>query len=340
MVKNGEIRSLYNETVQYEYQQNIAHWEVENRVMTYRGLPLAALIFSLLANFSEITAYRIFAIINLLLLAICFFILFKSVRFNKLWFGILILYLANFYALWYNQISILILLILTVALQAIKEGNSKKAGIIVAFLLFKPQLIIVVPLIALMINNKKIFIKYFTASAISVVTINLLLYGFNFIPIYLNFLISTENINMGTVILNNWNLFTFYKILPKYIIVGVSLLLYFGWSVIIYKQTKIQSKLYLFAISILITIVLNVHTMTVDLILLLIPITIIYKEIEMTKGKAKTLNVFTLVLLYVSPFCAFIPDKGQPNIGVYILLATLIGMIGYYRYFLNTSRVV
>ena len=175
-------------------------------------------------------------------------------------------------------------------------------------MLLKINLLVIVPYIFFLeyLRNKrsfKIILVGFFLSSFLIFGINLLIYGPKLLIAYPIFLLTSENIEMGTDPIQNYNPVGILSIITDnkiYMLVG-SVVLYLISSALflsLFKKTKDYDLLY--AVALALGVLLNFHTMPTDLVFLTLEL-ILFSNFYFTRAKNDFygwLKAFGVVILF------------------------------------------
>ena len=160
MVRTGHAGELYDIRAQQQFQDVLVG--NDERALPFIRPAYQALLFVPFSLLPYRTAYLAFLAVNLVLLAMTFWILRPNMRnLSRVWQGLPVFIFLVFYpsalALMQGQDSILLLLLLAVALVALEQGQERRAGILVGLGLFKMQIVIPIALLFLLWRRWRFF---------------------------------------------------------------------------------------------------------------------------------------------------------------------------------------
>lgn len=309
IIRTEKTQGIYDLSLQHQVQKeavgNPKDWK---GTLAYRNPPVIAWALSPISYLSLENAYRVYFLINIVLICFGFYILAKIVNPNvKVWFA-LVFYLPTFSLIYYAQASTYIFLILTLIYFCLKKNRNYLVGILASLLFLKLQYLILIPFVFILVKRKWQFIKSFILSLFLIVGVNILIYGPKLLTDYLNYLLITENgTSAGTNIVHNLNLVGLLNELdvgigplsPIIIALGISILLYIGiWLWLYKKRNHIPDEL-AFTVMLVSSMFLNIHTMPVDLSLLILSLVLVWSLI---KSNNMPILKYLLVMLYLMPF--------------------------------------
>jgi hypothetical protein len=180
MVRTGHAGELYDIRAQQQFQDVLVG--NDERALPFIRPAYQALLFVPFSLLPYRTAYLAFLGVNLLLLAMAFWILRPRMRnLARIWRGLPVILFLVFYpialALMQGQDSILLLLLLAAALVALEQGRERRAGILLGLGLFKMQIVIPIALLFLLWRRWRFFAG-FALSACLLSLISLWTVGF------------------------------------------------------------------------------------------------------------------------------------------------------------------
>ena len=180
MVRTGYAAELYDAGAQQQFQDVLVG--NDEPALPFIRPAYQALLFVPFSLLPYRTAYLAFLAVNLVLLAMAFWILRPNMRnLSRVWRGFPVLLFLVFYpialALMQGQDSILLLLLLSAALVALEQGEERRAGILVGMGLFKLQIVIPIALLFLLWQRWRFFAG-FALSACLLSVISLWVVGF------------------------------------------------------------------------------------------------------------------------------------------------------------------
>jgi hypothetical protein len=160
MVRTGHAGELYDIRAQQQFQDALVG--NDERALPFIRPAYQALIFVPFSLLPYRTAYLAFLAVNLVLLAMTFWILRPNMRnLSRVWQALPVFIFLVFYpitlALMQGQDSILLLLLLAAALVALEQGQERRAGILVGLGLFKMQIVIPIALLFLLWRRWRFF---------------------------------------------------------------------------------------------------------------------------------------------------------------------------------------
>jgi hypothetical protein len=297
--------SMYDTSVQKEFQKERV--DLGGTLLAYKNPPPLAAVFIPFAHLSPVAGYRIFLIFNILVLILAVFILVKQFfpKQDLLYYLIPFVFWPVILTLFTGQISILLLILFICLYSILKSDKPLKLGLTSTLLLLKPQYLIFIPFLFILIRKKTEFIKGLAIGAILFSIIVVMISGADFFQVYPRFLIATESSEFGSNTLGYVGLVSLmlfagdYLNLPGFLAYAVNFLFYVS---ALYFFSKFRSgKLpYLFSAGIFFTVSLSVHTWAHDLVLLLIPIYLLLQKIEKNNFKAYKAIILLIIVIFIS----------------------------------------
>jgi len=326
IVKEGKGELLYNLQTQYGYQLEVIKPYQKSNLLPFRGLPFLAFLFIPLTYFPLFTAYKLFIIVNTLVL-VTFLMLssrfFKFLNDKKLFYLLPLSFFPVVTSIVIGQYVTFLLLIIFFIYSYLKDDRPFYAGILGGLLLIKPQFLLLVPFLILITKGKTKFIFGFLSSSAAIFLFSLLLFKGEFVSSYLSFLSQTETPAFGS---RYWHMFSFYGALQSlFPLVDRNIFLVLNGFLYVFSlylfNRKISNLTFdrLFSIGILFTSVFSLHTLVHDLIVFLIPIFILLSELfsQKTKSQVKFYLRTILITLYFLPLIIL---SGRASISALVIL--------------------
>jgi len=326
MVRTGHAGQLYDLQAQQQFQDALVG--NDERALPFIRPAYQALLFVPFSLLPYRSAYLAFLAVNVVLLALAFWILRPHMRnLTRVWQFLPVFVFLVFYpvalALMQGQDSILLLLLLAAVLVTLERGKERRAGILMGLGLFKLQIVIPIALLFLLWRRWRFFAG-FALSACLLSLISVWVVGFTQTAAYARSLLSVGT-NMATIhqfplrvnIMANLRGLFFGVLgarLPTFwiqvltIVASIFVLLCVAWSVP-FKRT-VDAFVIAITASLLVSYYLFIH----DLSVLLIPIVItldrfIMDGAETSAAVGDRLAARMSATLLVAPMCIFlIPD--------------------------------
>jgi len=324
MVRTGHAAELYDIRAQQRFQDVLVG--SNDRALPFIRPAYQALLFVPFSLLPYRTAYLAFLAVNLVLLAIAFWILRPHMsHLMRVWRFLPVFLFLVFYpialALMQGQDSILLLLLLMAALAALEGDQELRAGMLVGLGLFKMQIVIPVALLFLLWRRWRFFAG-FALSACLLSLISLWVVGFAQTTAYARSLLSVGT-NMEAVhqfplrvsIMANLRGLFFgllgarlpaFWIQASILVASVSVLLWVALAVP-GKQSRADALVVAITASLIVSYYLFIH----DLSVLLIPIVITLDRFILAHGEtlASSLDraaAWMSATLLVAPMCIFL----------------------------------
>ena len=205
MVRTGHAGELYDARAQQQFQDALVG--NDERALPFIRPAYQSLLFVPFSLLPYRTAYLAFLVVNLLLLAIAFWLMHtKMGNLYRVWRGLPVFVFLVFYpialALMQGQDSILLLALLAAALVSLDRGQEVVAGVLVGLGLFKMQIVIPIALLFLLWRRWRFF-SGFALSASLCLLLSLWIVGFAHTAVYARALFSVGT----TVAAGNQNQF-------------------------------------------------------------------------------------------------------------------------------------
>ena len=291
MVHEGKSSSLYDFEVENSFNRRVAD-TLRPPAPPNNHLPYELLLFLPFIYFRFITAYVLWTILNLVMLAVVATLIQKLYgRWN---FSLTLLVILAFCPVWYcligGQDSILLLLLFAVCFWLWKRGKDDMAGFILAFGLFRPQLVLPFAFIALLAGKWK-FIRGFIPGAALVVALSTWVVGMHGMVDYGRILLSQGTQESASVLAHQWNVEPglmatwrgfLWLCLPRWVPSGAErfLLLLVTVLGLVWAAKKMRGARgsasfdMAFAIAVATTLLLSFHSYIHDFSLMILPILI------------------------------------------------------------------
>ena len=150
IINSGKKDLLYEPAEQFKAYGSLVQENVTSHPISlpFRNPPFVAYFFVILAPLGLLTAYKIFFVLNIILLHITVYLLSKNSHLSqnlKLTLFSSFLLPTTMYAILLGQLSIIILFLLTLAYITLINQKDFQSGIITSLLLIKPQYFIIWP---------------------------------------------------------------------------------------------------------------------------------------------------------------------------------------------------
>lgn len=293
MINKGIKGNFYNLQTQYALQRLIFPGLPENKILAFYNPPFVALLYACLTIFPIIAAYIIVGIVNMVILLICFFLLYRYVDKKKYtsFFIFLLLFPPIYICFAQGQSSFLLLLAVTASWYFLKRNKLFLAGMSLALLAVKPHLLIL-PM-ALLIWKKQWHVMKGSLLIIGVLAlISLQAVGLQAIKHYVIFLLMSTSFGQQNGIhpgieptlrglLHTIFQTNFFSVIWIPFLLGLCVLLIFFIKAWQGKwDTKSKTFDHQWAILVIMIVLTSIHTNYQDLVLLVFPFIVLFNSIE------------------------------------------------------------
>lgn len=292
LIFNGEGKSLYDIQTQSSFQAQFVG--IHERVNPFKNFPTLTLILLPLTFFPIGFAYKIFVLVNILLLIIFINKFAKSTpKLNKdLIYLAFLLFFPTAISIITGQISIMLFILWFYLMKYGKKQNAIYSGILSGLLLIKPQYLIITPFLFFILKEKKKFIVALASSVLIQIILSLLLVGWEGLQKYPGFIINTESAFYRSDIYSQMSISSFLHYINS--ILGFSKMTVYSVNAILYlvflfifaahaQNTPFKNS---FSSASLFTLALTPHAWEFDLVLILLPI-IFLLDLILKKGRKK-----------------------------------------------------
>lgn len=333
IIKRGVGDLIYDLETQLSFQKELVKPFFKEKLLPFRSPPVVALLFLPFTYFSPITSYKLFAILNLIILIILTISsakIFKNIKKYKFWYLIPFVFLPSIQTLFVGQTSFILLLIFLFIYISINNKNSLLAGVLGGFILFRPQYIVALPFLTVLVEKKLDFIIGFTLSFVFLLLMSLNLSGINPLLNYPSLIAYTERPVFGSRMDQMFSLTAALSQILKGNKVNFNSLLmintgaYLLTLYIFIKRYKFIDFENLFVSTMLFSLVFSVHVLSHDLSILMLPVFIWLNEAFIKEVKKKKLLLFLAILVFLIPIMATVI---KPAILTYVLFALAFYML-------------
>jgi len=329
VIKEGKAKDLYNDKTQLYYQNKVTYPYEKHILLPFRNIPLVGFLYIPFTYMSLKAATMSIFVVNLGLL-ILFYKLFTSnvsgLSESKQLLVLTFVYWPSVATLISGQIMGLILIIFALIFFTLVKKKYTLMGVLAALLFIRPQTLLILPLLLVMVKNKKKFLVGFILSGLIIFMLNIYISGINVILGYPKFVFSIENAFFDGRLSDVSSVyFTIRKLFPlmgSSVLFLLNSLLYLFFIIIFFLKRKSLSLIMGYSASLLITLLFSIHMLSHDLIILLIPIYSILSE-----NTKKPINIYQnklVLLLFFTPFFYLI---GVPTATTFSLLFILFYFI-------------
>lgn len=316
MILNGVSHDFYTLSTQYNWQHSfVPELSHESRLMPFIYPPFVAIPMALIARLPFETAYVVYALWNIILLATLSFLsmrILKSVetKIKVIVVVMTIAFLPILMAVIQGQLSLLLAVALLNAWFSLRLGNKIHSGLWLSLLLVRPHLI-VVPLFVFILKRQIRVLVGLTIGSATLFLISFLLVGWAGLQSYINLLIAA--FNWGDAYtrhpqkMQSWNGFLNLVSNTNHLS-GISLILWllgiifaiglllWAWKGHLRPQTDHFSLQW--AILILVMLFTSVHVNFHDLSVLIVPGILVIFYLTKRKQNVKWNTVLTLLLIH------------------------------------------
>ena len=309
IIRKGEAKSLYDVSLQAKIQNEIIN-ENTIRLLPFRMPPPAAFFLSPLSFLGLVSAYKVFAVFNLLGL---FFSVYQVKKLLK-WHGFLPYLIAFSYwpavsTIFKGQISIFILILFTFLFIFINKKRSFFVGVTASLLFNKPQFLLITPFLFGLVENKLKFLYGFLLSSVCLFILSVLLVGFDTMLRYPVFLYLTENPVYGSYMERYSSIFPLFLVIKERFFLSdtfpfLANTFFYLTSVVYFWIRKGKSSLMLsFSVGIVFTLLFGVHIWEHDFSILLL---VVFFMAYYWKQTRNLTYLFAFSFLYLLPFLQYL----------------------------------
>lgn len=265
MVNSRRANLIYDTKELYTYQA-----EYRRGTRPFLNLPIVVLPFIFLSKLPLSTAYVLFELLSFTLLTYCIYVLNKMYRFTDLRKFLLLTLPSIAIVLGVGQISMIILLSVTLTYFFQKRGKEFLAGIFLGLIIIKFQFLLLVPFVLILSKDRLKLLFGLILTASSLVIASFLLYGGNFIGAYFKmfknlggyFWEGTNNHGISIVSLS-------FMVPSNKLLYSIAFLIFLCVSVYLYSSQKTKGYDQLYLTALIGSIVLAPYALIYDAVLLL-----------------------------------------------------------------------
>ncbi len=339
ILKSEDRNMLYDIKTQNRFQQKLT---TRKELLPYRNPPTSIFPFTVFSGLPIVTSYRIFVVINLLLLILGGIYLLKKFGLENKQYLLLavFLYWPSIESTLIGQVSIGLFIVFISIFSFLKQDKFFLAGLFTSILFNKPQLLVVVPFL-LAISNKKKFLQGFVLGIVCFLLLSIFLVGYKGLLKYPDFILKTESLEFrsdpasyvtlsalmyrGTVLVN-W---------PGCVAYISSFLFYLPSLVLFWISAKKLPLEISYSVALLFMAVFSVHTWGHGLVFLLIPIFACLQQArKYSKSPFQKHLIGVALILFLLPTIGFL----VPNY-FFSLIMVVVGFYLLFR-FKNCSHLV
>ncbi len=341
IIKASKGPLLYDLDTQYFYQQSVLFPHHETSILPFVNFPIIAFILIPFTYLPLIWAYKIYiGLLISILLVISNFSkkLFTNLPKNSIFYYLPFLFYPSLGSLFSGQLTPIILLIFLVIYSQLIKKKYMYAGLMTGLLIVKIQYLVSAPILFVLAENKKDFLKGFLISCILLFSVNLLLARNFFLPHYLQFIFAVQKPEFGA---RPQEMFTFYSSLeqlsafaqfPKSVLISLNFGFYLLSLVLIALSAKRISLDISYAAVVICSMIFSIHGLNYDYSLVIVPVFILLNRLYNRSTAFDYEKIITLLLLVL-------PILFVVNRALYVsffLLGILIFLI--YGKFTNFTR--
>lgn len=285
LLTSGNINKIYD--ISYQERANDQFFVQVKSAILFINTPAAALVFAPLTFLSFYHFYVIQVILSTLLIGFSVFLLCRKLDIKSEYCIALVIFLPVLSAISHAQITALIFLFYVLSIINFKKPLV--SGFFAGLLFLKPQHLLFVPLLFLIVKSREDklkFLKGFALSFFTLVLINVFIYGSTVFTDYYNFMIGSRNkLLVQAEMYEGYNLRAAATFLDPLLGYATSSALLSAVELILYTAALLAvtaSKHWKNAISaaVIFALALNIHTKYIDLLILIIPIILLLSTLK------------------------------------------------------------
>ncbi|MFA6981471.1 MAG: glycosyltransferase 87 family protein [Patescibacteria group bacterium] len=304
IVKNGEIRRIYDLPTQLSYQ-NALSGVVASKVLPYRALVVSSFIYMPFTFMSLISAYKYFILFQFISVAICVYCLVKDLGTKPLPLILLLMHPVLWINYYQGQPSLLLLLFLLLSVSQFRKGKRLFAGILLSLVLLKPQFFPLVIFMNILASDRRFLIGSLL-SGFFLFFFNLFLYGLDFIKDYIVFLQLTETPYYGSHLGASFSIKSVVELVGVlfrkdfsvlFIPINTIIVCVVGIMLFLNKE-RIKGFGEKLGLCILLSIPLGMHLLNHDLVLLILPVCVFVADINLERQGVFFWTVYFITSIY------------------------------------------
>lgn len=314
MIISGNGKEIYDEVLQNSFQNQLIFPLVTEGTLLVKVPPFVSLAFLPLTFFSLESAFKIFVVINVLLLVVGIVSLgriFSEVKKIKFWYLVPFGYFPVVHAIILGQLSVVLLLLFLVVFKFLLDEKWFKMGVVSGLLLFKVQFVVFLPFAWLMVKNKGKFFKGLIAAIFLLISLSFMVGGLEVFWEYPRFLFETENLAHGSPVNRQFNLVSVSEAIVSNfgygykVALGFHSLLYILAIVGFSKNRKKMSGKKGFVVAVIFSLLFGLHIYDHDWSLLLIPMFYLIDLMVFLKGNLRNEVMLVVFVLFFLPYLFF-----------------------------------
>lgn len=320
MVHEGKAAGLYN----FDAEQRFARRVSDRPAPPNNHLPYELLLFIPFTYLPFRTAYVLWTILGLAMLA-CVAHIMRSTRAGNNWsFAFTLLTVLSFYPAWNcliaGQDSILLLLLFTTCFWLWKRGKDDMAGAVLALGLFRPQLVLPFVFVTFLAGKWRL-VRGFIPGAALVLSLSALVVGLHGMGDYGRLLLSQGTQGSAAVLADRWHVTPglmptwrgfLWLCLPRWVPPGAENFLVLsgtiaglGWAARKMRAARGSGAFELaLAITLATVLLVSFHSFLQDFSLMILPLLICAQAFSVTRIESRnstSLIVSLCFLLFVTP---------------------------------------
>lgn len=311
IIKSNLRSKIYDLDIQRDFQKDAINLRgSKTLIIPFRNPPTIALAFAPFSFLPLILGYKIFVLVNVILLifVLGLFKRFYDFGHRFIFYTLAFTFMPSISAIVLGQISVVILIVFFLIFYFLGKGKGFWAGVSTSLLFNKPQYLLFLPF-ALFLSKEKInFFKGFLAGFLFFLLLSFILVGVDAFLSYPGFIFSTELPQYATNpswVITFASFLRFLKLSNSYVLL-INFLLYGIFSLFFLLNFKSKNFPYpvLFSSSLLFTIPFSIHAWEHDLMLLFFPMFWLLK-MALSSKKLYLILFFVLYLVSVVKFILY-----------------------------------
>jgi hypothetical protein len=214
-----------------------------------------------------------------------------------------------------------------------KAGKHLASGVAVGLLVFKPQYMLLFPLLFFLSGDKRQFIKGFLAISVVLFIISMLMTGSGFLGDYYRLLFVTDTPDFGN---NPASMFTLHSLASSQEVFGgmKEYVLYFDafayftllFLVFLFLRGRRYSLEHVFASFVILSVPLSIHSHAHDLSIYVLPILILY-SLYKRRGYYENVYKAVMTVLFLLPLFIFLPNRSYSSL-ILVIAGLLVFLLG------------
>ncbi|OGM57919.1 hypothetical protein A2955_00090 [Candidatus Woesebacteria bacterium RIFCSPLOWO2_01_FULL_37_19] len=332
IIRRGEGSRIYDIEYNYKVQAEILERNDLRNKNVFRPLPTIAILFLPLTLFPVIDAFKIYTLLNLILLGVLTFLGYKTfgnIKRNKPLFSFVPwLFYPGLITLQMGQTSLILTLILFSVYILMRKKKWLLAGLAAALIVLKTQYIIILPFLLLLSKNKKLFLLGVSLSFLCLLVLNIAVLGVGPFTRYPNFLLATETSIFGSDTGLSYTFYSFLRdsyltrSLDKFPLIFIN---FSAYALVFYIFLKQKVNILFedgFSLAVLVMIFFSLHSLSFDLTMLLIPLFILLNRVAKTDSFKINQDTLFVAVLFFLPWLNYFKN--------YIYVELILAIVGIY----------